>query len=169
MIASVFSEEQYVGKGLQIEKRLNLRNNLPLISETTLFCELFRFVYLCLEFFVPLEILQTYGYVTISRKGLQILTYAVFSRPLSSKVSLAYRHGSFVYNGHLWGPSTLTPVAERLAVELSLPVFTTQFCLDWDSNTQPSCCGANTLTNCTNITTTAQQYENLLSLLYIHV
>ena len=28
-------------------------------------------------------------------------------------------------NGHLRGPVTLTPIAERLAVELSLPVFTT--------------------------------------------
>ena len=29
------------------------------------------------------------------------------------------RHGPIVYNGHLRGPMTLTPVAERLAVELS--------------------------------------------------
>ena len=36
------------------------------------------------------------------------------------------RHGLTLYNGHLRGPVTLTPVAERrLAVELSLPVFTT--------------------------------------------
>ena len=34
-------------------------------------------------------------------------------------------HGASVYNGHLWGSVTLTPVAERLAVELSLPVWTT--------------------------------------------
>ena len=34
------------------------------------------------------------------------------------------RHGLTVYNGHLRGPVTLTPVAERLAVELSLPVAT---------------------------------------------
>ena len=33
------------------------------------------------------------------------------------------RHGPTVYNGHLRGPVTLSPVAERLAVELSLPVF----------------------------------------------
>ena len=33
-------------------------------------------------------------------------------------------HVASVYRGHLWGPMTLTPVAERLAVELSLPVFT---------------------------------------------
>ena len=30
-------------------------------------------------------------------------------------------HGAFVLNGHL-GPVTLIPIAERLAVELSLPV-----------------------------------------------
>ena len=29
-------------------------------------------------------------------------------------------HGAFVYNGHLRGPMTLTPIAERLAVELWL-------------------------------------------------
>ena len=33
-------------------------------------------------------------------------------------------HGASVYNGHLQLPVTLTPVAERLAVELSRPVFT---------------------------------------------
>ena len=30
------------------------------------------------------------------------------------------RHGPIVYKGHLRGPITLTPVAERFAVELSL-------------------------------------------------
>ena len=36
-------------------------------------------------------------------------------------------HGTSVYNGHLQGPVrvTLTRVAERLAVELSLPVLRT--------------------------------------------
>ena len=33
------------------------------------------------------------------------------------------RHGPSVYNGHLRGAVTLTPNAERLPVELSLPVF----------------------------------------------
>ena len=32
------------------------------------------------------------------------------------------------------GPVILTPIAERLAVKLSLPVFTTQVCRGWDSN-----------------------------------
>ena len=31
-------------------------------------------------------------------------------------------HGASVYNGHLRGHVTLTPVAESLSVELSLPV-----------------------------------------------
>ena len=34
-------------------------------------------------------------------------------------------HGASVYNGHLRGPVTLTPTAELLAVELTLPVLTT--------------------------------------------
>ena len=32
-------------------------------------------------------------------------------------------HEPTLYNGHLWGPVTLTSVAEGLAVELSLPIF----------------------------------------------
>ena len=31
-------------------------------------------------------------------------------------------HGAFIYYGQLRGPSTHTPVAQRLAVELSLPI-----------------------------------------------
>ena len=34
-------------------------------------------------------------------------------------------HWPSIYNGHLRGHVTLTPISERLAVELSLPVFTT--------------------------------------------
>ena len=33
------------------------------------------------------------------------------------------RHGASVYNGHFRGPMTLTFIAERLAVDLSLSVF----------------------------------------------
>ena len=40
---------------------------------------------------------------------------------------------------------TSAPIAERLAVELSLPDFTTYVCRGWDSNTQPSACEANAL------------------------
>ena len=37
---------------------------------------------------------------------------------------------------------TLTPNAEHLSVELSLPVLTTQASRGWYSNTPPSACGA---------------------------
>ena len=48
------------------------------------------------------------------------------------------RHWISVYNGHLRGPMTLTPVAERLAVvELLLPILKTEVCPRWVSNTQP--------------------------------
>ena len=40
---------------------------------------------------------------------------------------------------------TLIPIAEHLAVELSLPVFT-WVCRGWDSNTKTSACAANALT-----------------------
>ena len=45
---------------------------------------------------------------------------------------------------------TLKPIAERLTGELLLPFFTTQVCCGLDSNTQPSACAANALTDCVN-------------------
>ena len=49
-------------------------------------------------------------------------------------------YGASIYNGQLQGPVTITRIAERLAVEVSLPVFTTNVCRGWDLNTQPSAC-----------------------------
>ena len=46
-------------------------------------------------------------------------------------------HGASVYTGHLRGSVTLTPIAERLAVELSLSFLV---CRGLDSNTRPSAC-----------------------------
>ena len=40
-------------------------------------------------------------------------------------------HGACVDNGYLRGPVTLTPIVERLAVELSLPDFMTYVFLVW--------------------------------------
>ena len=97
-------------------------------------------LFVCLEFFVLLE---NFGDVTIAGEGLQILTYARHSWPLSSEGSLAchtYWDTWSLYNGHLRGPVTLTPNTKRLAVELSLPVLTTQGCHGWDSN--PWTCGS---------------------------
>ena len=48
----------------------------------------------------------------------------------------------------LLGPMTLTPIAKRLAVERSLPVFMTSVFHGWDWNTQPFACRANALTHC---------------------
>ena len=50
-------------------------------------------------------------------------------------------HGASVNNGHLRGTVTLTPIAERLAVELLR-------LMSVDSNTQPSTCGTNAITQC---------------------
>ena len=77
------------------------------------------------------RIFHSYGDVTIADEGLQILTYARHSWPWSSEGSLTcHTYWPTLYNGHLRGPVTLTHVAERLTVELSLPVFTTQVCRD---------------------------------------
>ena len=43
---------------------------------------------------------------------------------------------------------TLTFIAERLAVEISLPVFTTKVCRSWDSSIQPSAYVTYALTHC---------------------
>ena len=49
-------------------------------------------------------------------------------------------HRTSVYNGHSRGPVTLTPIAEHLAVEMSLPVFTTYVCRGWDLWEHPTFC-----------------------------
>ena len=55
----------------------------------------------------------------------------------------------------MWSsPRTLTPIADRYAVELSLNVFT--ICRGWDSNTQPSACGAIALAHCATAAVTGE-------------
>ena len=48
-----------------------------------------------------------------------------------SSVCHTYCDTEHPYNGHLRGPVTLAPIAKRLPVELSLPVFTTYVCRGW--------------------------------------
>ena len=97
-------------------------------------------------------------------EGLQILTYVRYSWPLSSDVSLTCHTYCDTRHPFIMVISvTLTPIAERLAVELLLPVFTTYICRGWDSNTQPSACEANALAYCA---TAAVQQNELLSSLY---
>ena len=82
------------------------------------------------------RIFHSYGDVTIAGEGLQILTCARHSWPLSSEGSLAchtYCGTGHPYNGHLRGPVTLIPVAERLAVELSLHVLKSVVAGIWTS------------------------------------
>ena len=109
------------------------------------------------------RIFRSYGDVTITGEGLQIfdLCSALMAIEQLGFFSMPHLlwHGASIYYGHLRGPVTLTPIAERLALELSLPVFTTWVCRGWDSNTQPSTCGANALSQCA----TAAVYVHVLS------
>ena len=85
--------------------------------------------FVCLGFIVPLENVHSYEDVTSISEGLQFLTYARHLWSLRSEGFLTCR--SHCDNGLLFikviseQPVTPTPYAERLAVELLLPFFTT--------------------------------------------
>ena len=108
--------------------------------------------FVCVGFLVPLE-----NFSLIWRRHhclwrARNLTNARHSGPWGFlNVPQHLWHGLYVYDGHLRGSSTLTPIAERIAVELSLPVFTTKVCRGWDSNTQLSACMVNALTHCATV------------------
>ena len=70
-------------------------------------------------------IFHSFRDVTNAGKGLQILTFARHSWPLSSEGSLSVTPSMTLYNDHVRGPLPLTPIAKSLAVKLSLPVLTT--------------------------------------------
>ena len=88
------------------------------------------------------------------------LTYTRHSWPLSSEGSLVptVTQDIRLYGRHR-GSMTLTLVAERLVVDLSLPVLTTYVCRGWDSNTQISACEANTLTDCATAAASTFEYK----------
>ena len=98
------------------------------------------------------EFFYSFGDVTITGEGLQILTNARHLWPLSSEGSLACQTycGASIYNGHLRGPITLTSLAERLAVELSLPVLNDLGMLWLVFNHSTSRLRCETLTHCAN-------------------
>ena len=76
-------------------------------------------------------IFHLYGDVTITDEGLQILTYARYSWPLSNEGSLAchtYCDTRHPFIMVISETVTSTPIAKHLAVELALPVFTTYVC-----------------------------------------
>ena len=82
-----------------------------------------------------LTIFHSFGDVTIAGEGLQILTYARRSWPLSShKRSSACQ--SYCDTGH------------PLILIISEDLWHSQVCRGWASNNQPSACRANPLTHC---------------------
>ena len=68
------------------------------------------------------RIFHSFGDVIIAGEGLQILTNARYLWALNSGVSITCQ--IYCDTGHLRGPAALTPIAERLAVELLLPNLT---------------------------------------------
>ena len=71
---------------------LNDTNHIPHLYSCTYICNnvlrKFDCLFACLGFFVPLENFHSYGDVTITGEGLQILTYARHLWPSSSEGSL---------------------------------------------------------------------------------
>ena len=87
------------------------------------------FLFVCLAFFVPLKnfsLIWTRHHYRWRAANFDLYSalMAIEQWGFFSVPHLLW-HGASIYNGHLRGPVTLTPVAERLAVELSLTVFTT--------------------------------------------
>ena len=76
----------------------------------------FTYLFVCL---FGVYLFHPYGNITSANFDLCSALMAIL------RVPHLLWHGAFVYNGHLRGPVTLTLIAERLAVELWLPVFTT--------------------------------------------
>ena len=99
-------------------------------------------LFICLGFFVPLDnfslIWRRHHYRwRVANFGLRWALMAIEQWGFFSVPHLLW-HGASVYKCHLRGRVTLTPIA----VQLSLPVFTTWVCRGWDSNSKPSACGA---------------------------
>ena len=76
----------------------------------------------CLRFFVHSRIFHSYGYDTMTSKGLQILTYTQQLWPLSNEGSLTCHN--YFDTGHPLIMVFSEAIAKRLEVELSLPAFT---------------------------------------------
>ena len=89
--------------------------------------------------------------VTIVDKGLQILINDRYLWALTSESSLAchtYCDKAHPFIMVISEDLCHTPNAERLAMELSRPVWPTHVCRGKDSNTQPSACGENAIIHC---------------------
>ena len=87
----------------------------------------FYFYFFCLHGVSHSKIFHSYRDVTFAGKWLQILTYVRHLWPLSSESSLACQ--TYYDTGHLF------------------MMVISEICCGWDSNTQPSACGLNALTD----------------------
>ena len=112
------------------------------------------FYFARLGIYVPhLRVIHSFGYDTITGENLRILIHGRRSLFWSCEGSLAYHTycdtaRASIYHCHLRGTMTLIPVAELLALELSLPGFATYVCRALDSNTKPSAFDVNAQTDC---------------------
>ena len=79
-----------------------------------------------------------FGRVTITSEGWRTTSFDLYSALMAIEqwgffnVPHLLWHKPSLYHGHLWGPVTITFVAERLALELSRPVLTTLLCPNWN-------------------------------------
>ena len=83
-------------------------------------------MFVCLWFFFPLEnfslIWRRHHYRWRAVNFDLCSTLMVIEQWRFFSVLHLLWHGTYVYNSHLRGPVTHTPIAERLAVDMSLPV-----------------------------------------------
>ena len=105
------------------------------------------------------RIFHSYEDVTITGEGLQMFTYIRHIWLLSSEGSLACQTYCDMEHPFI--------MVERLAGELSLPVLTCQVCRGWDSNTQPSACGANAFTNYATAAAQSKEIWHLIRILMV--
>ena len=102
---------------------------LAITSISYNFMYMFVCMFVCLEFFIPFEncslIWRHHHYPwRAANFDLCSVLIAIEQWGFFSVPHLLW-HGASVYNGHLQGLVSLTSNAQRLAVELSLPVFMT--------------------------------------------
>ena len=107
------------------------RDLLPLSSESSLACQAY----------------YDKGYPCAANVHLCSALMAIKLKGLFNVPHIRW-HGPTFYNGLLRGPVTLTPYAESLVVELSLPALRTEDCRGWNSKTKPCACRANALNHC---------------------
>ena len=110
-------EKILTGNEMQYYKRTITIKVVNLITSTHIIC-----FFVCTFFLSHLRIFHSY-------EALMAIEQWGFFR----RVPHLLWHRTSVYNGHLWWPVILPPVAKHLAVELTTPVLTTSACHDQES------------------------------------